>query len=311
MDQGFVDLRQAHNDNNSVSENYWPSLTDIMTVVVMIFMLASTVLIVRNWELMAELRNTMEAEQRAASMARNVADANATLEEQLASAQHQLSLLRMQMMQAQETDAEKSRQLAEREAQQLALESQLEQLRNQLNQTEQQRSLLSDQLQQANSRYTELKAEHETQLAQLSNAEEKITALELNNQKQADALIDLKQQQLSSTRSFTSLQGEYDDLKVKYDKLVRPARTPVGKHVVEVRFEKISGNKRIAIREGEAEYRQLTMEQLNNELGALKQAHPGMLYVKIVIPDESGLSYNEAWNFTKQILQEYDYYHQE
>jgi hypothetical protein len=32
--------------------------------------------------------------------------------------------------------------------------------------------------------------------------------------------------------------------------------------------------------------------------------------VKVVIPEESGLSYNEAWKFTFTLLEQYDYYHQ-
>jgi hypothetical protein len=33
--------------------------------------------------------------------------------------------------------------------------------------------------------------------------------------------------------------------------------------------------------------------------------------VKVIIPGDSGLSYNEAWNFTRDILSKYDYYYQE
>ena len=33
------------------------------------------------------------------------------------------------------------------------------------------------------------------------------------------------------------------------------------------------------------------------------------LYVKVVIPDDSGLTYNEAWDFTKTVLTDYDYYY--
>jgi hypothetical protein len=34
------------------------------------------------------------------------------------------------------------------------------------------------------------------------------------------------------------------------------------------------------------------------------------LYVKVIIPDNSGLSYNEAWRFTNDMLTRYDYYSQ-
>ena len=30
---------------------------------------------------------------------------------------------------------------------------------------------------------------------------------------------------------------------------------------------------------------------------------------KVVIPDDSSLSYNEAWDFTKTVLTEFDYYY--
>jgi len=31
---------------------------------------------------------------------------------------------------------------------------------------------------------------------------------------------------------------------------------------------------------------------------------------KSIIPEESGLTYNEAWGFMKKILEKYDYYYQ-
>ena len=33
------------------------------------------------------------------------------------------------------------------------------------------------------------------------------------------------------------------------------------------------------------------------------------LYVGEVIPDDSGLTYNEAWDFTKTVLSDFDYYY--
>jgi hypothetical protein len=46
-------------------------------------------------------------------------------------------------------------------------------------------------------------------------------------------------------------------------------------------------------------------------LGELKQRYPDDLYVRIIIPETSRLSYNEAWDFTNTILSKYDYYYQE
>jgi hypothetical protein len=67
-DQGFVDLR-LNRQEGQTEESFWPSFTDIMTVIVMIFLLAMVVLLIRNMELVDQLRATMEAEREAAALA--------------------------------------------------------------------------------------------------------------------------------------------------------------------------------------------------------------------------------------------------
>ena len=52
MNDDFIDLRSG----NLSTESFWPSFTDIMTVVVMIFLITSVILMVRNWELIDQLR---------------------------------------------------------------------------------------------------------------------------------------------------------------------------------------------------------------------------------------------------------------
>jgi hypothetical protein len=69
MNYGFVDLRLDAGEGSG-DEGFWPSFTDIMTVIVMIFMLAAVVLMVRNMDLIQQLRATMEAERQAALIAR-------------------------------------------------------------------------------------------------------------------------------------------------------------------------------------------------------------------------------------------------
>ena len=114
-----------------------------------------------------------------------------------------------------------------------------------------------------------------------------------------------------STQQMGSLQDEYDELRVKYDKLIQPARSAKGKHVVTVRYWKENGQYHMGIKDtGETDYSVVTRKELNRRLSKLKDDHPGNLYVKLIIPDDSGLSYNEAWTFTKDILDMYDYYNQ-
>ncbi|MGB5427117.1 MAG: hypothetical protein WBN95_10030 [Gammaproteobacteria bacterium] len=122
MDEGFIDLRQHHNAGMG-DDSFWPSFTDIMMVVVMIFMIASTVLMLRNWELVEKLRATIEAEYAAMALARSASETSATLEEQLAQAQHANSEMRMQLMRMTERNRSLEEQLSAEQRQVLALEA--------------------------------------------------------------------------------------------------------------------------------------------------------------------------------------------
>lgn len=112
MQQGFVDLRT---DPEQLADNYWPAFADIMMVVVMIFMLASVILIIRNWELVAALRDTLESERVAQEEVRFASQENATLEEQLAQSQHQISVMRMKLMRASEQEQQQKQLLARKD----------------------------------------------------------------------------------------------------------------------------------------------------------------------------------------------------
>jgi chromosome segregation ATPase len=270
----------------------------------MIFMLASVVLIMRNWELVEELRSTMEAERRAAELARSTSQTNATLEEQLAQTQHQLSELRMQLMQAEEADLLKSQLLDERQRRVVELESLRQQLERDLLAELSQREKLARELQQRS-------AALEQQQDRLEEANQALATLQLEHQQQSDEVDILRQNEQQVTSQLGLLQGEYDQLKVKYDKLVKPARTAKGKHVVEVRYERIGKRTRITFKGMEGDgYHVVQRKELEKQLDMLKKRYPKQLYVKIIIPEQSGLSYNEAWEFMKELLDKYDYYYQ-
>ena len=68
MSDGFVDLR-LNRENSDHNESFWPSFTDIMTVIVMIFLLAMIVLITRNTDLVKQLTETLAAERLATAEA--------------------------------------------------------------------------------------------------------------------------------------------------------------------------------------------------------------------------------------------------
>ena len=54
---------------------------------------------------------------------------------------------------------------------------------------------------------------------------------------------------------------------------------------------------------------QMTRAEVFRHLGRLKERYGAELYVKVVIPDDSNLTYNEAWDFTKAVLSDFDYYY--
>jgi len=82
--------------------------------------------------------------------------------------------------------------------------------------------------------------------------------------------------------------------------------------VVSVNFERIKGKERIRFKDsGDKNYTVVTEKQLHSKLARIKKKHPKKLYIKIVIPKESGLTYSEAWTFMKSLLHKYDYYYQE
>lgn len=293
MNDDFIDLRSG----NLSSESFWPSFTDIMTVVVMIFLITSVILMVRNWELIDQLRTSLLAEQQASEMIRSTTEVNATLEEQLAQAQHEISVLRMQLMQSTEDNDMLNKTLADKEQQIIVIMSDKHRLQTELSNSEQQVVNLDNQLQQVIIDLDELRKNYQQQSTELKSA--------------ADELTILTKEKEAQERQLVALETDYSSLKVKYDKLVKPARTARGKYVVEVNYEKIKGKGRIRFKDaGDQQYTTLSSSELHRKLKALQKKHHKKLYIKIIIPEDSGLSYSEAWEFMKNTLHKYDYYYQ-
>jgi chromosome segregation ATPase len=284
------------------------------------------VLVLRNWDLVQELRATIEAEHLAEELARSMTETSATLEEQLAQAQHINSRMRMQLMQADENRQSMQEQLADQGKQLLALTEKQQQLTASLQQSRRsdQRNAdrlakVSNELANTSSELAKVRAEYEQLTTTHANLQERqlqaldeLAASEQTSSEQALELAKLRQGYSLSTRQMDTLKGEYNELRVKYDKLIRPARSAKGKHVVTVRYRKENGQYLLRIRDaGETDYSVVSRKELYRRLAKLKDDHSGNLYVKLIIPDDSGLSYTEAWTFTMDVLDKYDYYHQE
>ena len=294
MNEEFVDLRRGHLS----SESFWPSFTDIMMVVVIIFLLTSMLLMVKNWELLDQLRNSMAAEEQAVKIINDTSQENATLEEQLAHAQNEISMLRMQLLQASEQANQLNVELEDKDRQIVIVLSENEQLKSAVSRNENQIASLSSQISAMNDNLSQLSIDVEQKQNELDEERQKI--------------IIITQEHDSQSRKLSSLEDDFGSLKVKYDKLIKPARTAKGKYVVSVNFERIKGKERIRFKDsGQENYTVVTEKQLHSKLAKLKKKYPKKLYIKIVIPKESGLTYSEAWSFMKDLLNKYDYYYRE
>ncbi|MEC9078781.1 MAG: hypothetical protein VYB43_01835, partial [Pseudomonadota bacterium] len=105
------------------------------------------------------------------------------------------------------------------------------------------------------------------------------------------------------------LRERHSDLESKYNRLVRPARSTVGRIVIEVRFWKEGDVRRYSLRPASGSEISVSESELHQQLTAMKARHGEKLYTK-VMPDDNSLTHGEAWRFTTKILNRYDYYYQ-
>ncbi len=389
---GFIDLRIGHGASGIGDDSVWPSFTDIMTVIVMIFLMALVVIMVRNFELDRQLISTI-SDKEAASLAnqdlvQRLVQVEGTLEQTI-NQREQLKLNLDQelqrlseimtdqdLLQAKFTatvaereklsrdqellEAKLTATVAEREKlsadqevavaeisklteSELALNRIIDKLDKnfatlELKSSEKIAALTSDNL-SLNEKLTRISSDlgevksilkqSETQNLELS---EEVTSLQtvkatieaefdLANQElltlaQLVEQRELENQALKSIASategkFNSLQDEFEFLDSEYRKLIRAARSTAGKQVVEVWFEKIGDQFRYRLKSPEQNQPvDMNIKQLNQSLLDLKQRFGRSLYTKILIPEGSQLSHSEAWSFTQDILQKYDYYYQ-
>jgi len=82
--------------------------------------------------------------------------------------------------------------------------------------------------------------------------------------------------------------------------------------VVLVRYHKVDGRLSIEIKgPTNKAYLQVSVTGLHKRLSRMQEKYGKKLYVRIIFPDDSDLSYTEAWNLTESLLRLYDYYYQQ
>ncbi|MGB5328366.1 MAG: hypothetical protein WBO58_09100 [Gammaproteobacteria bacterium] len=331
MDSSFPSIGGSHAGIGG-ENSFWPSFTDIMMVITMIFLMATSILVVRNWQLVAELRESIAAERIASQMIESTSQENATLEERLVNAEQSNSILRLRLLKkeeefklAQTAIREQESSIASLELQNTDLQSSLQQSRTSLDSANLEIDAatarfeeLSSQIASLRQQLAQQQQENEQSRTQLSTAREQIESLTQASNKQQQDIIQLTQEKSLLSQEIESynlqlltLKGDYETVKSKYEELIKPARSAKGKYIAEVYYVKGQAGNVIRYRQpGDKEFSTLSLAEVEQRLDKLKREHGKNLYVKIIIPEDSGLTYNEAWEFMRSLLVKYDYYYQ-
>jgi chromosome segregation ATPase len=332
MDTSFPSIGGSHAGIGG-ENSFWPSFTDIMMVITMIFLMATSLLVVRNWQLVAELQESITAERIASEMIEFTSQENATLEERLANAEQSSSILRLRLLRKEEELGLAQTAIREQETRVASMELQNSELKITLEQTQSGLATANLEIDAATVQFQELSrqiAELNQQLAQqqlasdqtraeLDTARTQISSLTQTSSQQQQSISQLtrektllNQQIESYNQQLLTLKGDYETVKSKYEELIKPARSARGKYIAEVYYVKGKSGKVIRFRQpGIKQFSTLSLEQVEQRLAQLKREHGKNLYVKIIIPENSGLTYNEAWSFMRKLLVKFDYYYQE
>lgn len=324
-DDGFIELRLNRQDELA-GENFWPSFTDIMTVVVMIFLMVMVVLVLYNQELVRDLQSSIEKERIARETARVTGEEKESIAVRLHAAESEVAELLARLRRSEEvrtqqvtalerqskTLDQQSKQIDEQAGRLTALASERDDLRRRADRLAAEMQAATSQLGASRQETTQLAQSLAEAQARREALDAELAAMRTAATDQRRELDQSREQLRQSAAALSSVQNDYGELKIKYDKLVRPARSPSGRYTVEVRYTKAAGGYQIRFREGDSgDYSDVTREKLDQRLAKLKADHPEGMYVRVVIPDGSGLSFSEAWDFTNHLHRNYDYYFQE
>ncbi|MDQ6950838.1 MAG: hypothetical protein Q9M26_04170 [Mariprofundales bacterium] len=279
-------------------EGFWPSFTDIMTVIVMIFLIAMLGLLLRNMDLVTKLKHALLDAQQASQKITVTSSANRDLMAQLAQREHDLEMLRSQLMDV-------SRQRQKLEQGQAKLLQQRDALQEALQRQKHEEAALQQQL------LAKLSEQQATAALSNKNQQQQLAALQHQLAQQSDQVMALQASIAHQTESMRQLKDSYGELDAKYLRLIRPARSSLGKVVVTVRYLRRKGALTMAIKPPNSTvYQTVFGVELNQKLAKLKEKFGSKLYVRILFPEDSGLSYSEAWRITESLLRLYDYYYQ-
>jgi hypothetical protein len=273
----------------------------------MVFMLTMVVVIIKNADLIDQIRLSRnlqaEAEERLAANTQVLADLrvrNTDLEEAIRTARMELILLTDEAQRLEDSLDIKAAAIARLEGEKEELQENIRLIRLQLSDKE-------EELEDAQAMIGGIRDEAERANRELSlQIADLLSQLEQNEA----TLLTLSDEKSDLEMALARQRQDFDSLEDKYLKLVRPARSSHGKQVASVQFRKVRGRPVYSMKDiGDDNWEVISHGEMFRKLRVLKERWGEELYIKVVIPDDSNLSYNEAWDFTKTVLTEFDYYY--
>ena len=291
MSSGFPSLSGGGGED--LEEGFWSSFSKVMMVILKIFLLVIVLMALNNRNLLDDLKHSVRAKEAAQQQAEQ-----ASIEAEKAAQQAQQASEKAEFQLKANASLEDQLEYLQQRVASLEMD-----LLSSRAETEQARNTNSSR----DTELTRLQALTAQQADSLAEKDRSLNGLQADLAAKTTELTGLRVQVDDSQKKLLSLQGEYTSLDQKYQKLLRPARSAKGKQVAEVVYSKAGYTLR---KPGEAAARGVGRPALEDELAGLKAQYGSQLYVKVVIPDNSGLSYNEAWRFTNDMLSKYDYYQQ-
>ncbi len=323
---GFVDLRvRGRHEGSHSDDSVWPSFTDIMTVVVMIFLMALVVILIRNVELVRAERDATAGrivlERRLSQMERSIADIRVRLlraqgerdatATRLAASREEARALTNDLLALRLVRDQLQRSRDELLAQNRALGRDFEGAQQSIGDLERQKQALALEITALQEERARLQRE---KLAAEAEAEESGRRFDLLSAVYAGLeteKLSLEERADLLEQKLGALQEQHSALQTEYERLVGLARSEIGRVVVRIRYRAEGGARLIQLEEpGAAGFTEVGRAEMEARLEALSRAHPQNLYTKIIIPEDSGLSYSEALEFTQDVLRKYDYYYQ-
>lgn len=300
MQSSFAPIGQIHRTHDA-ENTFWPSFTDIMMVITMIFLMATSLLVARNWQLVKDLQTSIAAEQLASRTIEITAQENATLEERLANAEQRNLTLRLQNLKKDEALRDATSNLNQQQTRINQLAHQITELNQALGNADDAAQILALEIQH-------LTVEKQALINQLTETQQRLKQTTATYEQK---IIDYDNAITSYNQQLSTLKDNYDSIKTKYDELFKPARSAKGKYIAEVYIADKKGETMRYKQPSDSGFTTLSLSEIEQRLDELKKQKGKDLYVKVIIPEDSDLTYNEAWNFTRNLLVKYDYYYQE